>query len=77
MDTLAHSIPEGLHTVVTLVIDLCGNIFGTNNANLSDNPGEEGARGKVRTWTLYVCIYSVQLPGLRLALFIYFSVDLF
>ena len=45
MDTLAHSIPEGLHSVVTLVVDLCGNIFGTNSANFADG---EGARKKVR-----------------------------
>ena len=46
MDTLVHSIPEGLHSVVTLVVDLCGNIFGTNS--LADNVGDEGARKKVR-----------------------------
>ena len=48
MDTLAHSIPEGLHSVLTVVIDLCGNIFGTNSANLSDSGEDQGARQKVR-----------------------------
>ena len=48
MDTLAHSIPEGLHSVLTVVIDLCGNIFGTNSANLSDSGEDQGARRKVR-----------------------------
>ena len=48
MDTLAHSIPEGLHSVLTVVIDLCGNIFGTNSANFSDSAEDEGARQKVR-----------------------------